>query len=235
MAKTIVITGCTKGIGRAIADLFAQMGFNVAGCARNNNEVNQLNQSLQAINNGGKHLILPCDVSDSTQIKSFTDAITATYGTIDILVNNAGVFLPGNIIDEQEGTLEHFLNTNVTSAYKVSKAFIPGMMEAKKGHIFNICSIASLQAYEGGGSYSISKFALLGFSKQLRHELKPHHIRVTAIMPGATLTNSWAGVDLPEERFIKAEDIAKAIKSVYEMSEYTDVEEMVIRPLMGDI
>ena len=108
-------------------------------------------------------------------------------------------------------------------------------MEAKSGHVFNICSIASLQAYEAGGSYSISKFAMLGLSKQLRHELKNFGVRVTAVMPGATLTDSWAGVDLPADRFIQAEDVAKTIQAVYELSSSADVEEIVIRPQLGDI
>lgn len=235
MAKTIVITGCTKGIGLAIATTFAAMGFNIAGCARNEKEVMQLQDQLRQQNPGSVHCILACDVSKAEDIERFVHTVITTYGRIDVLVNNAGVFLPGQLLTEAEGTLEHLLQTNVTSAYKITRAFLPAMIEAHTGFIFNMCSIASLQAYDGGGSYSISKFALLGFSKQLRHEMKPHNIRVTAIMPGATLTNSWAGVDLPEQRFIKADDIAKAIRSVYEMSDFTDVEEIVIRPLMGDI
>lgn len=235
MAKTIVITGCTKGIGLAIATAFAGIGFNVAGCARNENDVKQLGARLAQSAPQTIHTIEVCDVSKPEDIARFVNMVNSKYGKIDVLVNNAGVFLPGQLITESEGTLEHLLQTNVTSAYKITRAFLPGMIEAKSGSVFNICSIASLQAYDGGGSYSISKFALLGFSKQLRHEMKPYNIRVTAVMPGATLTNSWAGSDLPEQRFIKADDIAKTIKSVYELSDHTDVEEIVIRPVMGDI
>lgn len=235
MAKTIVVTGCTKGIGLAIATTFATMGFNVAGCARNESDVKQVEAHLAKLGPDAVHRIVACDVSKTEDIDRFVNTVSSTYGKIDVLVNNAGVFLPGQLLTEQEGTLEHLLQTNVTSAYKITRAFLPGMIDAKSGSVFNICSIASLQAYDGGGSYSISKFALLGFSKQLRHEMKPHNIRVTAVMPGATLTNSWAGSDLPEQRFIKADDIARAIKAIYELNDHTDVEEIVIRPVMGDI
>jgi short-subunit dehydrogenase len=109
------------------------------------------------------------------------------------------------------------------------------MIAAKDGYIFNMCSIASIMAYPNGGSYSISKFALLGMTKVLREELKPHGIRVTAIMPGATLTASWEGVDLPAERFMKPEDVAETIYTAYALSKQSVVEEILIRPQLGDL
>ena len=98
-----------------------------------------------------------------------------------------------------------------------------------------MCSLASYKAYKNGGIYSISKFALLGLSKTLREELKPYDIKVTAIMPGATLTDSWQGVDLPENRFSKPEDIAELIYTITHISKLSVVEELIIRPQLGDI
>jgi short-subunit dehydrogenase len=98
-----------------------------------------------------------------------------------------------------------------------------------------MCSIASIKAYPNGGSYAISKFALLGFSKVLREELKEFNIRVTAVLPGATRTASWDGVDLPEDRFMRAEDVAETVFSAYSISERSVVEEIIIRPQLGDI
>ena len=109
------------------------------------------------------------------------------------------------------------------------------MKRLKKGYIFNMCSIASIKAYANGGSYGISKFALYGMTKVLREELKEFNIKVTAVLPGATLTASWEGVDLPEERFIKVEDIAELIWTTYRLSDRTVVEDLVIRPQLGDI
>ena len=98
-----------------------------------------------------------------------------------------------------------------------------------------MCSIASIKAYPNGGSYAISKFALLGFSKVLREELKEFGIRVTAILPGATRTASWDGVELPDDRFMKVEDVADTIFSAYSLSSRSVVEEILIRPQLGDI
>jgi len=109
------------------------------------------------------------------------------------------------------------------------------MISHGTGHIFNMCSIASITAYPNGGSYSISKFALLGFSKVLREELKDKNIKVTSIMPGATWSASWAGVDLPESRLMQATDIAKIVWSALEMSPSAVIEDIVIRPQLGDL
>jgi NADP-dependent 3-hydroxy acid dehydrogenase YdfG len=174
-------------------------------------------------------------MSDKAQVQAFAGHISEHWHKVEILVNNAGTFIPGQIINEPDGILEKLIDTNLYSAYHMTRALLPGMIKLKHGHIFNMCSIASLNAYANGGSYSISKFALLGFSKSLREELKPHNIKVTSLMPGATLTDSWAGVDLPESRFMQAEDIAKLISDIYHLSANTVIEEVVLRPVLGDI
>jgi short-subunit dehydrogenase len=233
--KNIVVTGASKGIGRAIVLKFAAEGFAVAACARDKNDLKKLEEEVLAIAPALNHIFMPCDMSDKAQVGQFANKIKTQWGNTEILVNNAGVFIPGQIISEEEGTLEKMINTNLYSAYNMTRELVPDMIKAKSGHIFNICSIASLHAYANGGSYSISKFALLGFSKSLREELKPHNIKVTSLMPGATLTDSWAGVDLPESRFMKAEDIAQLIFDIYNLSDSTVIEEVVLRPVLGDI
>jgi short-subunit dehydrogenase len=109
------------------------------------------------------------------------------------------------------------------------------MLKKGRGHIFNICSIASLNAYENGGSYSISKFALLGFSKNLRLELKDKGIKVTAVCPGAVYTNSWAGSGVDPQRIMEANDIAEMIYAATQLSPQAVVEDIVMRPLLGDL
>lgn len=98
-----------------------------------------------------------------------------------------------------------------------------------------MCSVASIKAYPNGGSYSISKFALLGFTKALREELKPYNIKVTALVTGATLTDSWKGTSLPPSRFMKPEDVAQSIWDIAHLSDNTVVEEILLRPMLGDI
>ncbi|MEI9935418.1 MAG: SDR family oxidoreductase [Ferruginibacter sp.] len=112
------------------------------------------------------------DLSKKEEVQEFGKWVLNKTASIDILINNAGQYLPGNIYDEDAGILEKMIGINLYSAYHLTRILLPKMIEAKKGHIFNITSIAGLQAYPNGGSYSISKFALAGFSKNLREELK---------------------------------------------------------------
>ena len=233
--KNIVVTGASKGIGRAIVLKFAAEGFAVAACSRNEADLHKLEKEVLSLAPSLPHIFLPCDMSDPLQVKQFATAIKAQWQTVGILVNNAGVFIPGQVINEADGTLEKLINTNLYSAYNMTRELVSGMIQAKSGHIFNVCSVASLQAYPNGGSYSISKFALLGFSKSLREELKPYSVKVTSLMPGATLTDSWAGVDMPESRFMKADDIAQLVFDIYNLSDSTVIEEVVLRPVLGDI
>ena len=231
----IVVTGSTKGIGKAIVEKFANEGWNVAICARTVSDLTEQANNLSTLNTKIEVVSIPTDMSKKSAVLAFAEEINGKWEHIDVLVNNAGVFLPGLIYEEDEGTLESQIETNLYSAYYLTRALLPAMISKKKGHIFNMCSVASLQAYENGGSYSISKFALLGFSKVLREELKPHGIRVTSLMPGATLTNSWAGTDLPEARFMKPEDVADLVWSIHSLSNQTVVEDVVLRPIEGDI
>jgi NADP-dependent 3-hydroxy acid dehydrogenase YdfG len=233
--STIVISGASKGIGRAIAIAFAKKGHNIIACARNENNLIALKNELLAINPSIACHYFVADLSQKNQVKSFVSFILSNTNAIDVLVNNAGVFLLGNIYDEDDENLETMINTNLYSAYYLTKGLLPSMMSNKKGHIFNISSIAGANAYKNGSSYSISKFAMQGLTKSLRNEMKDFGIRVTGVLPGATLTDSWAGVDLPEERFIDPNDVAQTIVDIYNLSDRTVVEEIVLRPQLGDI
>jgi len=233
--KTAIVTGGTKGIGKAIIEKFLLNGIDVITCARNESELSAFKQAMESKYQENKVFVSTADMSKKADVIDFIDFVKMTGRTPEILVNNAGVFVPGAVHQEEDGTLELMMSTNLYSAYYLSRGIIPKMKEKKTGHIFNICSIASLQAYENGGSYSISKFAMHGFSKALREELKGFNIRVTSILPGATYTASWEGVELPEDRFMKAEDIADVIYAAYVLKGNTVVEDVVLRPQLGDI
>jgi short-subunit dehydrogenase len=234
MNKLIVVTGGTKGIGRAILNRFAQAGFDVTTCARKQQELTDLKQQLESAH-GVQAFVKQADMSVTDQVKDFVKYILALQRPVDVLVNNAGYFVPGSVISEPEGSLESMINSNLYSAYYTSRGLANKMMEQREGHIFNICSIASIKAYPNGGSYAISKFAMLGLSKVLREELKDAGVRVTAVLPGATRTASWDGVDLPDERFMKVEDVAETIFAAHALSKRSVVEEILIRPQLGDI
>ena len=143
--------------------------------------------------------------------------------------------MPGNVHDMEAADFELMMRTNIISAFTLTKALVGEMKKYKEGHIFNMSSIAGFMAYPNGGAYNVSKHALTGYSKTLRDELKPFNIRVTTIYPGATLTDSWSGVDIPESRFMPASDIAQSIWDVHQLSKRTVVEDIVLRPQLGDI
>ena len=231
----VVVTGGTKGIGRAIIEVFFAQGADIAFCARNAEDVEQLNKELSNRDSSRSIIAAVADVSKKEDVLSFSKQITKRWNTIDALVNNAGVFVPGEILHEDEGALEHMINTNLYSAYNLTRALATRMIDQGGGHIFNICSVASLLALPGGGSYSISKFAMLGFSKVLREELKAKSVKVTSVMPGATWSNSWAGVDLPVSRLMQADDVAKQIWAAYDSSYAAVIEDIVLRPQLGDL
>lgn len=234
MNKFIVITGGTKGIGRALVLRFAENGFNIITCARNEADLEVLKEEVEKSSNS-KLYIQAADLSKREDVTAFSDFVLKTTPKVDVLVNNTGVFLPGSIQDEPEGNLEMMMNTNLFSAYHLTRALLPAILPHKKGHIFSMSSIAGITAYASGGSYSITKYAMQGFTKCLREELKDVGVKVTAVLPGATFTASWEGVDLPHERFMKAEDVAESVWSAYSLSDRTVVEEIVLRPQLGDI
>lgn len=229
----IIITGASKGIGYAVAKAFAADGNKLFLCSRNQQQLEAAADSLRAESPNATFLTYSADLSIKEEAIAFGNWCLKE-GAPDILVNNAGSYVPGNVHDELEGNLEQMIAVNLYSAYYLTRAVVPAMKE-KGGHIFNMCSIASLQAYTGGGSYSVSKFALLGFSKNLREELKPHKIKVTHIMPGAVFTPSWEGSGVTTERIMEADDIGRIIKATSELSPQAVVEDIVLRPQLGDL
>lgn len=230
-----IITGATKGIGLAIAHKFCQNGFDLAICSRNASELESLARELEDRYESVRVHVMAADLSARDQTEAFAAFCIEKLKTPEVLVNNAGVFIPGALLEEDDTALEKMINTNLYSAYYLTRKIAPLMVQAGKGCIINISSIAGIKAYPNGGSYGISKFALRGFSKSLREELKSTGVKVTTVLPGATWSNSWEGVDLPEERLMQPEDIAAAIWSIFEMSPSAVLEELILRPQLGDL
>ncbi len=229
-----VVTGGSKGLGLAIAKKLAEKGYNIFLGARNEDELKLISKELMATY-GVEVLYFAADLSDKNETRIFSDAVKLAFSKVDVLVNNAGKFLPGLIHEEEDNILEEQIATNLYSAYRLTKFLMSRIKNSENAHIFNMCSIASKIAYPNGGSYSISKFALYGFSKVLREELKPMGIKVTAILPGAAWSDSWKGVDLPYERLMEANDVAESVMACLSMSPSACVEEIILRPQLGDL
>jgi short-subunit dehydrogenase len=231
----VVITGASRGLGFSMAEAFAAAGHDLYLTARS--EV-KLYDALESLMKRFPDQIIkakPFDLGFKQDAVSFGNWILDLGVNPDILINNAGTFEPGQVIDEPEGQMENMMNVNFYSAFYITRILLPDMIRRKSGHIFNISSIAALQAYPNGGSYSISKFALTGFSKNLREELKPHSIKVTCIYPGAVYTDSWAASGVSPGRIMKPSDIADTIVQISKLSPQAVVEDLIIRPLAGDL
>ena len=230
----VVITGASKGLGKAIAEVFAKDGHTLLVCARS--EVQLYNMMQELLNKYPQCTIKarPADMANKEEVASFAQW-SLQYGTPDILVNNAGQFIPGSVVSEAEGQLEQLMAVNLYSAYYLTRTLLPAMQQQKGGHIFNMCSIASLKAYENGGSYSITKFALAGFSKNLREELKNTGIKVTSIYPGAAFTDSWSGSGVNPSRIMEATDVAAMVYAAAQLSPQACVEDIILRPQLGDL
>jgi len=233
--KLLVITGGSKGIGRSIILKFAKMNFDIITCSRNLDDLSKLKTDVKNESKTVSVNFIQSDLSKKKECQNFIDYVKSFKRNLDLLINNVGIFSPGKIYNEEEGILKKMIDTNLYSNYHISRGLLPTMLSRKKGHIFNICSIASKIAYSNGGSYCISKFALYGMSLCLREELKDKGIRVTSVLPGATLTSSWDGSEFDKNRFVQPDDIAESIFSIYNMSSGTNVEEIIIRPQLGDI
>jgi short-subunit dehydrogenase len=233
--KNVVVTGASKGIGKAVAEAFAAEGAQLFLCSRNEVHLYNTVAALQTQYPDAVIKAKPFDLSVKEQAIQFGNWVNEQCNAVDILVNNAGNFLPGSVFNEQDGFLEEMIATNLYSAYHLTRTVLPNMMNNKSGYIFNLCSIASLHAYNNGGAYSISKFAMLGFSKNLREEMKPHNIKVCAIMPGAVLTDSWGDYDNSKKRIMEAKDVADIIIAATKLSAAAVIEDIVLRPQLGDL
>ncbi len=232
---TLVVTGASRGFGKAIAHAFARNGYNIVLIARRATTLYNTLESFQQQYPTIEVKAKTADLAVKEEVMALGQWLLDTVENIAVLVNNAGTFIPGSVHDEQDGALESLIETNLYSAYHLTRALLPRMMEQKQGHIFNMCSVAGLQAYPNGGAYSISKFALLGFSKNLRAEMMPHGIKVTSIIPGAAFTDSWKDSGIDPERIMEAEDIAKMVWACSQLSVQACVEEIVLRPQLGDL
>ena len=231
----VIITGASRGIGKAIAEIFIANGHNLYLCSRTPTALYKTMEELVTNYPAVTVKAKSFDLANKEEAIACGKWILDFNIPVDVLVNNAGIFEPGGVHTENDGALENQMNTNLFSAYHLTRTLLPKMIEQKSGFIFNMCSVASLQAYPNGGAYSISKTALYSFSKNLREEMEPHGIKVTAVIPGAAYTDSWAASGIDRNRFMEVGDIAKMIFAASQLSAKACVEEIIMRPQSGDI
>jgi NAD(P)-dependent dehydrogenase (short-subunit alcohol dehydrogenase family) len=239
----ILITGASQGIGAAIAQVFAAElpGARLALVARSEKNLRRVARACirlgpsTGLRAGADVEIFPCDVSHEASVGAMARAVTKHFGPVDVLINNAGKFFGAPFLKMKTADFDAQIAANLRSVFLVSQAFVPAMVKRGRGDVFNMSSIAGLQAYPNGAAYCAAKFGVTGLTKVMRAELKDKGVRVCCVHPGATWTPSWAGSGVKRERIMPAEDIARAILGVYRLGRRTVVEEIILRPQLGEV
>jgi len=231
--KVVVITGASQGIGAETAKAFAEFEKNIILIliSRSESKLSEVSNECKKMGADTHYFI--CDVTNDDQVANVANKILQQWGAPDVLVNNAGGFEPSNFSDTSGAHFRAQIDVNLTSAFLVTQAFFDDMLEKKSGDVFFLGSIASLYAHPGSVAYCAAKHGLLGLARSLRSVTKGNGIRVTTVMPGETLTPAWGATNVPQDEFIPARDIAKAIVDIHKLNRNTDVEEILVRPQKG--
>lgn len=225
-----LITGATRGIGRAVAHALAKEGYDLALSARSLSDLEDLRQELRGIYPHLEVIARSADLTESYDIDALAKTILLHWGSIDVLVNNVGAYSMGRLGEGDRKAMENSLKTNFFSAYHLTLPLLPTFKEQARGHIFNIGSIVTHEPRVEAATYTIAKFALQGFTKVLAEELRDHGVKVTSILPGSVNTSSWDGIEAPKERFVQPGDVATTLVSALSLSSGAWIEELIIRP-----
>jgi NAD(P)-dependent dehydrogenase (short-subunit alcohol dehydrogenase family) len=233
----VLVTGASQGIGSAIAQCFARElpGARLALVARNERNLRTTARACARLAPSGAVEVFACDVSDEAAVAAMARAVTKRFGRVDVLVNNAGKFFGAPFLAMKTSDFDAQLAANLRSVFLVSRALVPGMVQRGRGDVFNLSSIAGFQAYPNGAAYCAAKYGVTGLTAVMRAELKDKGVRVCCVHPGATVSPSWAGSGVPPLRMMPAEDVARAMVDVFRLGRRTVVEEIVLRPQLGDL
>ncbi len=231
----ILISGASQGIGAAIAKVFAKEmpSARLALVARHAANLEKVAKACEKLGTNAE--IFTCDVSDAGAVSALSGVISKRYGRVDVLINNAGSFVPASFADTTVEQFDNLIASNLRSAFLLTKAFLPGMVERKYGDVFFMSSIAGLDAYPNSSAYCAAKFGVTGLAKVVRAETRESGVRVCTVCPGATWSPSWSSSGVEPERIMPAEDVARAFLDIYRLGRNTVIEEIVLRPQLGDL
>jgi|SRR5579862_832031 len=229
-----LITGASRGIGRAIAQELAEASHDLILVAKSETHLAIAQTSISA-RAGQRIVTFACDLSDPMSPAHLYSFAEREGLDVNALVLGAGIFIEGSLTTSSVDDLNATLRVNLTSAFTVVSAFIKKLRNSKSPRIILIGSTAGAEPYPTGALYGVSKWALRGFAANLRSELRKDGVAVTLISPGGTLTDLWSDDDVPEGRLLEPRDIAKVVKVCFELSPQAVVEEVVVRPMLGDL
>lgn len=232
--QNAVITGASRGIGRAVALAFAKEGVNVAVTARNKEQLASLVTECEML--GVKAQAFPADAADADAVYAVGDAVLEAFGQVNILVNNAGVAFYGNLEDHSVDDYDWMMNTNMRSTFLFSRAFVPQMVNRKSGTVIFVSSQAGVNGFPSETVYCATKHAQVGFATGLDGEVRPHGVKVSIIAPGGVRTSFAIGTgrteDMPElDGMSEAEDVADAVVFAAKQNPKTRALMIGLRPM----
>lgn len=220
--KIAIVTGASKGLGQAITKRLVQGGATVIASARSRSK-------LEALSETAPEKIFPfvCDVTNSQQVQELIQFAINRFGRLDLLINNAGLghFAPVDELTEDQW--DEMMNVNLKGAFLTSKYAIPHL-KATEGHLVNISSVAGTEAFARGGGYCASKFGLMALTDALTQELKPYHVKVSALCPGSIKTEFGRAKDYAME----AEQVAEAVWTIVSAPKGVIYNTVIMRPLV---
>jgi len=228
-SQIAVVTGAGRGIGAAIARRLALLGATVVLCGRTRSH---LQDTADAISReGGKSEIAECDVTDLSALDQLASRVKDGYGRLDILVNNAGIGgFSTPLFQLPPDDWDRILNTNLRGVYYAIRAFEPMMIQAKRGHIINISSLAGKNALPNGAAYAASKWGLNGLTYSVAEELRSHNIRVSVICPGSVDTSLSPHAGKDKGKMLQPEDVAHAVEMLVTQAPQSFISEVLLRP-----
>jgi len=234
-ARVALVTGASKGIGRATALRLAQDGANMVIAATSNDLLEKVKGELEGL--GAESIAVRCDVTHLSECEDLVQQALNRFGHIDILVNNAGVGFSGKIVDSDPKEAEQMVKVNILGVYYMTRLVLPSMIEQGRGDIVNIGSVAGLKYSPNFAIYSATKFAVRAFSEALRNEVQRYNIRVTLVHPGMTktaffdsFTKGGSPVPVDKGEILRPEHIADAIHLALTRPDGCALNEMTVRP-----
>lgn len=232
--NAVWITGASSGIGRSLSLEFARNDKNLILTSRNKESINRV---IKDINNSGIIVEnIPFDVSNVDEVSKNSKSVSRDYN-IDCLINNAGVTSFTLAENDSLDQIKNIIDTNLLGAVYMIKSVLPGMIKRKKGTIINIQSVAAKKVFTKSSAYAASKAGLAAYSKVLREELREYNIRVIDVFPGPTKTPIWPNEALEKysDRMMSPDEIAKFIYNAYAVNSNMVSEEIILRPMKGDL
>ena len=227
--QVALVTGASRGIGRAIARSLGREGALVIAAARSEPGISEVCGEI--VSAGGRAMPLPMDIASEAQVLAGFAQVQERFGRLDVLVNNAGIGRFGPVIDFTSGDLKELVGVNFLGTFWCCQQAMRLMVPKRRGYIINISSVVGFKGYPNQSGYTATKHAVMGLTKSLAVEAQPHGIRVSAILPGGVDTNlvGDARPDLDRAILMQPEDIAQAVMYLLSLPDQAAIDEIYIR------